>query len=113
LTLKGAKVALLIGGLTSLISIPLALFFGVAAGYLRSEFNALGVDYDERNDLFDEALEVMRLALTEDAVAYEGRHFRSRGTTMRPRPVQQPCPPLWIGGNSLGAMLKAVAAADG
>src|SRR5690606_14252028 len=33
LTLKGARVALLIGGLTSLISIPLALFFGVLAGY--------------------------------------------------------------------------------
>ena len=89
------------------------LIFGVAAGYLRSEFNALGVDYDERNELFDEALEVMRLALTEDAVAYEGRHFRSRGTTMRPRPVQQPCPPVWIGGNSLRAMRKAVASADG
>ena len=89
------------------------LTLGIAAGYLRSEFNALGVDYDERNDLFDEALEVMRLALTEDAVVYTGRHFRSRGTTMRPRPVQQPCPPIWIGGNSLRAMQKAVASADG
>jgi probable F420-dependent oxidoreductase len=89
------------------------LTLGVAAGYLRSEFNALGVSYDERNDLFDEALTVMRLALTEDAVAYEGRHFRSRGTTMRPRPVQQPTPPTWIGGNSLRAMQKAVESADG
>ena len=89
------------------------LTFGVAAGYLRSEFNALGVDYDERNDLFDEALEVMKLALTEDAVAYTGRHFRSRGTTMRPRPVQQPHPPIWIGGNSMRAMRRAVEAADG
>jgi probable F420-dependent oxidoreductase len=89
------------------------LTLGVAAGYLRSEFNALGVSYDERNDLFDEALEAMRLALTEDAVAYEGRHFRSRGTTMRPRPVQQPTPPIWIGGNSLRAMQKAVETADG
>src|SRR5438105_12320678 len=61
------------------------LTLGVAAGYLRSEFHALGVDYDERNELFDEALEVLRLALTEDRVAYTGRHFRSRGTTMRPR----------------------------
>jgi alkanesulfonate monooxygenase SsuD/methylene tetrahydromethanopterin reductase-like flavin-dependent oxidoreductase (luciferase family) len=40
------------------------LTLGVAAGYLRSEFNALGVDFNERNELFDEALEVMRLALT-------------------------------------------------
>jgi probable F420-dependent oxidoreductase len=89
------------------------LTLGVAAGYLRSEFNALGVDYDERNELFDEALEVMRLALTKDRVAYAGRHFRSRGTTMRPRPVQQPCPPIWIGGNSTRAMRRAVESAQG
>lgn len=89
------------------------VILGVAAGYLRSEFNALGVDYEERNELFDEALEVVKLALTQDAVAYEGRHFRSRGTTMRPRPVQQPRPPLWVGGNSTLAMRKAVEAADG
>jgi probable F420-dependent oxidoreductase len=89
------------------------LTLGVAAGYLRSEFNALGVDYDERNELFDEALEVLRLALTEDRVAYTGRHFRSRGTTMRPRPAQQPHPPIWIGGNSTRAMRRAVESADG
>jgi probable F420-dependent oxidoreductase len=89
------------------------LTLGVAAGYLRSEFNALGVDYDERNELFDEALEVMLLALTKDRVAYAGRHFRSRGTTMRPRPVQQPCPPIWIGGNSTRAMRRAVESAQG
>jgi probable F420-dependent oxidoreductase len=89
------------------------LTLGVAAGYLRSEFNALGVDFDERNELFDEALEVMRLALTEDRVAYAGRRFRSRGTTMRPRPVQQPHPPIWIGGNSTRAMRRAVDSAQG
>lgn len=89
------------------------LTLGVAAGYLRSEFNALGVPYDERNELFDEALVVLKRALTEDAVEYEGAHFRSRGTTMRPRPVQQPHPPVWIGGNSLRAMRRAVESAQG
>jgi probable F420-dependent oxidoreductase len=89
------------------------LTLGVAAGYLRSEFNALGVDYDERNALFDEALDVIRLALTDDSVAYVGRHFRSRGTTMRPRPAQQPHPPMWIGGNSMRAMRRAVESAQG
>jgi probable F420-dependent oxidoreductase len=82
--------------------------FGVAAGYLRSEFNALGVEYDERNELTDEALEVIKLALTQDAVEYEGRHFRSRGTTMAPRPAQHPHPPFWIGGNSMRAVRRAV-----
>jgi alkanesulfonate monooxygenase SsuD/methylene tetrahydromethanopterin reductase-like flavin-dependent oxidoreductase (luciferase family) len=55
----------------------------------------------------------MRRAWTEDAVAVEGRHFRSRGTTMRPRPVQQPGPPIWIGGNSTAALRRAVDRGDG
>jgi probable F420-dependent oxidoreductase len=84
------------------------LILGVAAGYLKSEFNALGVAYDERNELTDEAIEVIKLALTQDAVEYEGRHFRSRGTTMRPRPAHLPHPPFWIGGNSMRAIRRAV-----
>ncbi len=89
------------------------LTLGVAAGYLRSEFNALGVDYDERNDLVDEAIDVLKRVLADDAVAFEGRHFRSRGTTMRPRPVQRPHPPIWVGGNSKRAIRRAVETAQG
>jgi probable F420-dependent oxidoreductase len=84
------------------------LILGVAAGYLRSEFNALGADYDARNDRLDEAIDVCIRAWTEDAVAYEGPGYRSRGTTMRPRPVAQPHPPVWVGGNSRRAIRRAV-----
>ncbi len=89
------------------------LTLGVAAGYLRSEFNSLGVDYDERNDLIDEAITVLSRVFVEDAFAFEGRHFRSRGTTLRPRPVQQPHPPIWVGGNSKRAIRRAVESAQG
>ncbi len=89
------------------------LTLGVAAGYLRSEFNSLGVNYDERNELTDEAIDVIKRALTEDAFAYEGLHFRSRGTTMRPRPLQQPFPPIWVGGNSKSAIRRAVERGQG
>src|SRR3954469_23838095 len=61
------------------------VILGVAAGYLKPEFAALGVDFDERNALTDEAIDVIRLALTTDELEYEGRHFRSRATTLRPR----------------------------
>ena len=86
---------------------------GVAAGYLRPEFGALGVDFDERNDLLDEAIAVMRRAWTEDEVEVAGRHFRSRAVTMRPRPVRPGGPPIWVGGNSIAAMRRAVALGDG
>jgi probable F420-dependent oxidoreductase len=89
------------------------VLLGVAAGYLRPEFGALGVDFDERNDLLDECIEVMRKVWTEDSVAYEGRHFKARAVTMRPRPVSTPTPPIWIGGNSGRAMRRAVERGDG
>ena len=89
------------------------LILGVAAGYLRPEFGALGVDFDARNDLTDEAIDVIVRAWTESEVAYEGRGFRARGVTMLPRPVAQPHPPIWVGGNSLRAIRRAVERAQG
>src|SRR5258706_6741633 len=65
------------------------LILGTAAGYLRPEFGALGVDFDERNELLDEALEVMRSAWTGDVVAIAGRHFRARGLRMQPSPTSR------------------------
>ena len=83
------------------------------AGYLRSEFSALGVDVDERNDLFDEAIDVLKAVWTGDDVTFEGRHFHARGVTAHPRPVSQPHPPIWIGGNSAGARRRAAERGDG
>jgi probable F420-dependent oxidoreductase len=73
---------------------------GTAAGYLRSEYAALGVDFAERNELFDEAIEVLLAIWTKDDVSYRGRHFLAQGQTANPKPVQKPHPPIWIGGNS-------------
>jgi probable F420-dependent oxidoreductase len=84
------------------------VLLGLAAGYLRPEFGALGVDFDERNELLDECIEVMKQVWTEDAVAVEGRHFKARAVTMRPRPASDPHPPIWVGGNSRRAMRRAV-----
>ncbi len=86
---------------------------GTAAGYLRPEFGALGVDFDERNELMDEALDVIRLAWSGEDIAYEGRHFKARGVRMRPLPVARPHPPIWIGGNSHAAIRRAVDRAQG
>ena len=89
------------------------VILGVASGYLKPEFAALGVDFDERNELTDEAIDVMRRAWTEDEVVVEGRHFRTRGTSMRPHPPQQPGPPIWIGGNSTAAIRRAAERGQG
>ena len=56
------------------------VILGVAPGYLKPEFAALGVNFDERNELTDEAIDVMRRVWTEDEIETVGRHFRTRGT---------------------------------
>lgn len=86
---------------------------GVGVGYLKREFAALGVDFDERGDLFDEALEVIRGIWTTDDFSYEGRHFTANGITAHPRPVSSPHPPIWIGGNTAAARRRVTTHGDG
>ncbi|RBY84384.1 TIGR03619 family F420-dependent LLM class oxidoreductase [Blastococcus sp. TF02A-26] len=89
------------------------LTLGVGTGYLEGEFAALGVDYAERNALFDEALEVLRLAWTGEPVDRVGRHFTAAGAVSRPTPVATPRPPVWIGGNSRLTRRRVAALAEG
>jgi probable F420-dependent oxidoreductase len=70
----------------------------VATGYLRGEYQALGVDFDQRNALFDEAIEVILGVWSRDDFAHSGLTFTARGQTANPKP--EPHPPIWIGGNS-------------
>jgi probable F420-dependent oxidoreductase len=72
---------------------------GAGTGYNKSEFHALGVDFDERNTLFDEALDVLPKHWSGEPFSYAGQHFSAREVIARPRPPQQPIP-IWIGGNS-------------
>ncbi len=72
---------------------------GAGTGYLKAEFHALGVGFDDRNELFDEALDVLPLHWSGESFSYAGKHFNARDIVARPRPVQQPIP-IWIGGNA-------------
>jgi probable F420-dependent oxidoreductase len=86
---------------------------GIAAGYLEPEFAALGARYEERNELADELLGALKRIWSESGVALAGRHFSASGNTALPRPLQEPHPPLWVGGNSRRAIRRAVALGDG
>lgn len=83
----------------------------VGTGYLKGEYRALGVDFDERNDLFDEAIEVLRGVWSADDFSYEGRNFTARGQTANPKP-ERPIP-IWIGGNSRLSRRRVATVADG
>ncbi|WP_426574003.1 LLM class F420-dependent oxidoreductase [Aquihabitans sp. McL0605] len=100
----GATLDLLSGGRFTL---------AVGAGYLKGEFAALGVDHAERNEIFDESLQVLKAIWTSDDVSFEGRHFNARGITAHPRPLSDPHPPIWIGGNSGLARQRVADYGDG
>ncbi len=85
----------------------------VGVGYLKREFTALGVEFDERAALLEEALEVIRGIWTTDDFDYGGRHFSARGITAHPRPVSSPHPPIWIGGNTAAARQRVATHGDG
>jgi len=86
------------------------LILGCGAGYLEPEFAALGASFPDRNDRFDAALVAMKTAWTQESVPVEASGATH---TMKPRPAQQPHPPIWIGGNSRRALRRAVEHGDG
>jgi probable F420-dependent oxidoreductase len=85
----------------------------VGVGYLKREFAALGVDFEERAALFDESLKVIRAIWTGDDITFEGKHFSAKGITAHPRPVSEPHPPIWIGGNTGAARRRVAENGDG
>ena len=70
----------------------------VATGYLRGEYRGLGIDFEQRNALFDQAVEVLRGMWTQDDFTFEGMGIDAKGLTANPKPRIPP--PIWIGGNS-------------
>jgi len=85
---------------------------GAGTGYLKGEFRALGVDFDERNVLFDEALDVLPLHWSGEPFSYRGRHFEAKNTIGRPRPTNDTIP-IWIGGNSKITLRRVAERAHG
>lgn len=77
---------------------------GVGAGHVEKEFAALGIDFASRGRLLDEGLQVFDEALRTGIVD---------GMEIQPRPVQQPRPPIWVGGSAPAAVRRAARLADG
>lgn len=87
------------------------MILGAGTGYLKGEFFALGVDFDERNALFDEALDVLPLHWSGEPFSYEGTYFNARNIVARPSP-SRPIP-IWLGGNSKLTRRRVAARAQG
>jgi alkanesulfonate monooxygenase SsuD/methylene tetrahydromethanopterin reductase-like flavin-dependent oxidoreductase (luciferase family) len=69
---------------------------GVARGYQPYEFQRFGLNIDDNRERTDEALEVLLRALTQDGFEFHGRYFDIPETTIFPKPLQKPSPPIWL-----------------
>jgi len=72
------------------------LELGVGRGSIPSQFHGFRIPVAENRARFDEALEIMRLAWTQDRFSYHGRFYDIEELTVVPRPVQRPHPPLRV-----------------
>jgi probable F420-dependent oxidoreductase len=87
--------------------------FGIGASWLAEEWRALGLDFKSRGRRLDEAIEVCKRLWTEPEVAHDGEFFRFDAVAFEPKPLQQPWPPILVGGESPAALRRAARLGDG
>lgn len=81
--------------------------FGIGVGWFEEEFEVLGRAFHNRGKRTDEALELMRQLWSEDPVTFHGKFYNVTQGSFRPKPVQQPGPPIWVAGASRAALRRA------
>ncbi len=72
--------------------------FGVGVGWDEAEFTDLRLPFRERGRLSDDYIRAIKAAWAADVPEYKGAYASFAGATFSPRPVQQPHPPIWVGG---------------
>ena len=90
------------------------LVVGVGVGWMREEFEALGVPpFEERGAVTNEYLRIFKELWTSDNPSFQGKYFSFSNISFLPKPVQKPHPPLWVGGESGPAIRRAAQICDG
>jgi probable F420-dependent oxidoreductase len=72
------------------------LILGVGQGYQEGDFAAYGLKVSDRVSLFEEGLEILRRAWTEEKVYFVGKRYTLHNVMVTPKPVQKPHPPIWV-----------------
>jgi probable F420-dependent oxidoreductase len=85
---------------------------GVGSGWMREEFDALGLPFDRRGAETDEWIRIFKVCWMDAEPEYHGRLYAFAKVKFEPKPIQKPHPPIWVGGNSRRAMRRAVEHGD-
>jgi probable F420-dependent oxidoreductase len=86
---------------------------GIGLGWHPAEYASVGLPMQRRGRRFDEFLDCLHALLTEDPVAFAGEFYTVPDSHVLPRPVQQPRPPIYIGGSSQAAYRRAGSRGNG
>lgn len=93
------------------------LEFGIGAGWFEAEYRAYGIPFENapvRISRLREGIQVIKKMWTEENPRFEGKYYTIRDAFCNPKPVQEPHPPIWIGGSGEKLLLRVVAEfADG
>jgi probable F420-dependent oxidoreductase len=89
------------------------LLFGIGVGWLRDEFEIVGMPFADRAARAREAIRLMRALWSEETPRFAGRFHHVPPCGFSPKPVQQPGPPILFGGESPAALRRAAALGDG
>ncbi|MGI8661696.1 MAG: LLM class F420-dependent oxidoreductase [Acidimicrobiales bacterium] len=88
------------------------LDWGIGAGWYENEFTGYGYGFQSNKDrigVLRETVEIVKLMWSEPTTDYDGRYFQLQGAQCDPKPLQQPHPPIWIGGGGEQLTLRVVA----
>ena len=87
--------------------------FGIGIGWLKEEFNALGVPWTDRAGRTEECIGVMKTLWCDELSSYQGKYFSFEAAYQNPKPVQRPHPPLIFGGESRAALKRVATLGQG
>ena len=89
------------------------LIVGVGVGWLREEFEALDLPpFEERGAVGNEYIRAFKELWTQENPSFQGKYCNFSNIRFEPKPVQNPHPPIWVGGESPPAMRRAAALGD-
>jgi len=90
------------------------LVVGIGVGWMREEFEALGVPpFEERGAVTDEYIRAFKELWTSDNPHFEGKYVSFDNINFLPKPLQKPHPPIWVGGESRPALRRTAELANG
>lgn len=89
------------------------LILGTAIGWMEEEFQNLAVPFHGRGKRFEEAVRLIRTVNQTEYPQFEGRYHKFTDATFKPAAISKDGPPIWFGGNSEAALMRAARLADG